>query len=201
MHLPSRGPLWLVRTALLAMACTGLAWAGHAVWAGGDTTALSFPLATGFTALAVAPFTRSQRGFGEIFGVLAAAQAVTHILFVSTGPAAAHPAAVIAHVGPCVLGYSPGMLAGHLWAALLAAALLSRGETALWSLSALLGYALPRLLEPPGPLAVPPLVPARRPALRPASGPPLRLRTRGPPFGAPLPSPRAGATTEHTFVH
>ncbi|MFC7326530.1 hypothetical protein [Marinactinospora rubrisoli] len=183
MHLPSRGPLWLVRTAVLAVACTGIAWAGHTLWADGTAPARSFPLATAFMALVLAPFTRSQRGFGEIFGVLAAAQAAMHVLFVSADPADAHPDTVLAEVGPCLLGYSPGMLAGHLWAALLAAALLSRGEAAVWSLLALLTNALPRLLTPAAPPAAPRPLVARRPAGRRVRGAVHRLRSRGPPFG------------------
>ncbi|GAA3746142.1 hypothetical protein HDA32_000381 [Spinactinospora alkalitolerans] len=186
MHFPGRGPLWLIRTAVLAVACAGPAWAGHAAWAGSEPSPGSFLLAAVLMAFALSGFTRAQRGFGEIFAVLSSAQVGLHLLFEYSAPA--HPAPPLAHLGHCVAGYSPGMLLGHLWAALLASALLSHGESVLWSLLGLLGHALPRPVRPPV-LAV--AGPVRR---RTAPPPPTRsdrggMRshpTRGPPFVRPL---------------
>ncbi|WP_046470008.1 hypothetical protein [Allosalinactinospora lopnorensis] len=184
MHAPSQGPLWGARTALLAAACTGIAWSGHIAWGGSAVSSGSFLLATAALGLLLGPFTRSQRGFGEIFAVLAAAQCGLHIIFQFT----AAPAPLTAHAGHGLLGYSPGMLAGHLWAALLAAALLAHGEAALWTLLALLGRALPRPVRAPRLVAAgPPRFAPEPPDLRPG----LRIlrqdRPRGPPDARPVP--------------
>ncbi|GAA1983860.1 hypothetical protein GCM10009799_06580 [Nocardiopsis rhodophaea] len=182
---------------MLAVACTGLAWGGHALWAGSPVALGAFVPATVLMAMLLARFTLCQRGFGEIFTVLAAAQVGLHLVFhslsavsptVAAGHAAhtatPHQSAPLTHaLGP--LGVSPGMLAGHLWAALLAAALLAYGELCLWTLLRLLTAALPALLRPavrpiPGPrTGAPDPTPARRSPrmLR-------RERTRGPPLPA-----------------
>lgn len=193
MRTPARGILWAFRTATLAVGCTGLAWGGH-IAAGGDPggAVSALLLATLFTGVLLARFTRDQRGSTEIFAVLAAAQVVLHLLFQSAAPATAdHVAAMAgdpasAPHAHAVFGYSAGMLVAHLWAALLAAALLSRGEHALWTLLGLLDRAVPTLLRVPGTrftlfttprTALPPAPRPRRTAVR-------RPRTRAPPVRA-----------------
>jgi hypothetical protein len=190
---PAHGLLRLLRTAFLAGACTGLSWAGHHLWADAPASGGGYLLATAALTPVLWHFTRIMRGFGDVFAVLASVQVVLHlVLQVSSGTGAAlagtdHSAhGVLAHA----LGLSPGMLLAHLWAALLAAALLAHGESALWFLSVLLRRALPPLLRVP-PLAAGPArpVPAAPPAARArwsvlsAHGP------RGPP-GSPLPTVR-----------
>lgn len=193
------GPLQALRTALLAASCTAVAWAGHAVWGGDPAPAWAPLLAAALLAGPLARFTRGRRGFGEIFAVLAAAQLPAHLLFLAAGSAHPAPEAALgapaahgahgahgahtAHGGPALFGYTPGMLAGHLWAALAGAALLARGEDALWSLLGMLTSALPPLIAPvavpapPVPRAAPG-APTRGVRYAPCSG----IRPRGPPL-------------------
>ncbi|ASU82342.1 hypothetical protein CDO52_05660 [Nocardiopsis gilva YIM 90087] len=197
MRSPGGGPLRVIRTAVLAVACTGLAWGGHAVWAGSPIAPGAFAAATALMAVLLVRFTRCQRGFCEIFTVLAAAQVGLHLVFqglsaaspTAAGEHSAHPApghgsAPLTHALG-VVGFSPGMLAGHLWAALLAAALLAHGERCLWTLLRLLTAALPPLLPP----AVLPIADPRTGAPDPTPARPSprmlrRERTRGPPSPA-----------------
>ena len=186
----SRGPLRAVRAAVLAAACAAVAWSGHA-FAGADAV---HPWALAAAAAALWPamlaFTRARRGFTGILGALTAAQIPLHLLFTAGGTAAtaALPApAHAAHTTPAdhlaALSYDPAMLCAHLWAALVAAALIARGEDALAILVWLLTATLPRLLRP---AALPAsAVPARRAPAAPPR-PPHRSghrpdRPRGPP--------------------
>ncbi|MFL1376119.1 MULTISPECIES: copper resistance protein [unclassified Nocardiopsis] len=169
---PAHGTLRLLRTASLAGACTGLAWVGHNLWAAEPAGAGGFALATAFLTPVLWRFTRIMRGFGDIFAVMAGAQVALHLILQgSADPAFATFDTGTDHTGHGVLahalGLAPGMLLAHLWAALLASALLAHGESALWFLAALLSRALPparaRELSPfpspaaavPAPVAVP----------------------------------------------
>lgn len=188
---PAHGTLRLLRTASLAAACTGLAWIGHDLWAAEPAAPGGFALATAFLTAVLWRFTRVMRGFGDIFAVMAAAQAVLHLVlqgssdpsFAALGTGADHTGhGLLAHA----LGFAPGMLLAHLWAALLASALLAHGESALWSLAALLARALPpahpRALPPcPSPVVRAPAAAAAVPA-----GPGSRAH---PPRGPPAPAP------------
>nr|WP_304455710.1 copper resistance protein [Nocardiopsis sp. YSL2] len=149
---PAHGLLRWVRTAFLAGACTGLSWAGHQLWADTAASGGGFLLATAVLTPVLWHFTRIMRGFGDLFAVLASVQIVLHLVLQGSGGAgsafagtghAAH--GLLTHT----LGLSPGMLLAHLWAALLASALLAHGEAALWFLAVLLGRALPPLLRVP----------------------------------------------------
>lgn len=150
---PAHGTLRLTRTALLAGACTGLAWVGHNLWAESPAGAGGFLLATAFLFGLLWRFTRIMRGFGDIFAVLAFAQVALHLILQAAGPdlLALDPGTGHSGHGPLshTLGFAPGMLFAHLWAALLAAALLSHGEAALWSLATAVSRALPRPLRAP----------------------------------------------------
>lgn len=137
--------LRLLRTAILAAACTGLAWGGHHLWATAPASAGGFVAATAVLSPLLWYFTRLMRGFGDIFAVMAVAQILLHLVFqASSEPVLAASGGHGVH-GPLshALGFAPGMLLAHLWAALLAAALLSRGEAALWFLASLFLRALP----------------------------------------------------------
>ncbi|GLU47529.1 hypothetical protein Nans01_18800 [Nocardiopsis ansamitocini] len=141
--------MWLARTASLAAACGGLGWAGHITAGQGDTTLTSLPAATLFSGILLARFTRREWGFGEIFAVLATAQIGLHLLFQLGAPTTVVTTPEHGtHLVGTVVGYSPGMLVGHLWAALLTAALLSHGEAALWTLFDILTSTLPTLYRP-----------------------------------------------------
>ncbi|MGW5876514.1 copper resistance protein [Nocardiopsis terrae] len=150
---PAHGTLRLTRTALLAGACTGLSWVGHNLWAASPAGAGGFLLATAFLFALLWRFTRVMRGFGDIFAVLALAQLALHLLLqgaAEPGLLALAPGTDHGGHGPLhAFGFAPGMLFAHLWAALLAAALLARGESALWSLATAVFGALPRLLGAP----------------------------------------------------
>lgn len=150
---PAHGTLRLTRTALLAGACTGLAWVGHNLWAESPAGAGGFLLATAFLFGLLWRFTRIMRGFGDIFAVMALAQVALHLILQTAGPELVALAPGTDHSGHGLLshalGFAPGMLFAHLWAALLAAALLARGESALWSLAAAVSRSLPRLLRVP----------------------------------------------------
>nr|WP_121188309.1 copper resistance protein [Nocardiopsis sp. Huas11] len=189
---PAHGLLRLVRTAFLAGACTGLSWAGHQLWADTQASGGGFLLATALLTPVLWHFTRIMRGFGDVFAVLASVQIVLHLALQGAGgPGSAfagtdHSAhGLLTHT----LGLSPGMLLAHLWAALLASALLAHGESALWFLCVLLGRALPPLLRvprlAPGAWAPAPMASA---AVGPRWAPVLALGPRGPP-GSPLPTP------------
>ncbi len=163
---PAHGTLRLTRTAFLAGACTGLAWGGHNLWAATPAGVEGFALATLLLFCLLWRFTRVMRGFGDIFAVLALAQIALHLtLQGSAGPLPIALDTGIDHSGHGLLthtlGFAPGMLFAHLWAALLAAALLAHGESALWSLTSAVSRALPRLLRVPD-LAFDP--PGRTPA-------------------------------------
>jgi len=183
---PAHGTLRLTRTASLAAACTGLAWGGHNLWAEVPASTGGFAAATAVLFPVLWIFTRSMRGFGDILAVMATAQIVLHLVLQgSVDPAFGTLDTGAGHTGHGLLshtlGFAPGMLLGHLWAALLASALLAHGEAALWFLAALLARALPPLLVPdlafdaPGPVRCP----ARSPAPSPAA--PSAHRPRGPP--------------------
>ncbi|WP_017590333.1 hypothetical protein [Nocardiopsis ganjiahuensis] len=151
---PAHGTLRLTRTALLAGACTGLAWVGHNLWAESPAGAGGFLLATAFLFGLLWRFTRIMRGFGDIFAVMALAQVALHLILQTAGPGLVALEPGTDHSGHGLLshtlGLAPGMLFAHLWAALLASALLAHGESALWSLATAVSRSLPRLLRVPG---------------------------------------------------
>src|SRR5699024_2135351 len=163
---------------------------GHSLWSEDPPHLAGFLAATAFLYPLLWFFTRIMRGFGDIFAVIALSQIVLHLIFqVSAGPSHGALADGAAH-SPLnhVLGFAPGMLLGHLWAALLASALLAHGESALWHFASLLSRALPR------PLRTPVLSP-RRPLPRPVPRSPNLSQApptaRGPrrPLPRPLPTP------------
>lgn len=180
---PAHGTLRLTRTALLAGACTGLAWVGHNIGADTPAGAWGFLLATAFLFGLLWRFTRIMRGFGDIFAVMALAQVALHLILQLSGPGVV-PIDHAGH-GSAVLGLAPGMLFAHLWAALLASALLAHGESALWFLATAVARALPR------PPRLPDLAPVESgaapvapPSPAPTSPEPSTHGPRGPP-GSP----------------
>ncbi|MDK1474076.1 hypothetical protein QNO07_11725 [Streptomyces sp. 549] len=180
------------RAVLFAAVCTALAASGHAVTSG-HTPALPVLLAA-FAATAAAAWLgcARRRGAPAIGGGLLTAQAALHWLFSVAAPTA-HPAHTAgadptghAHHAPTPLSAVPaegdgvGMLAAHLFAALLCALWLWHGETVLF-----------RLLGALRALALPPLAMQPRPA-------PLPTAPRLPPPHLTGPHPRAVLTT-HTL--
>ncbi|WP_028648898.1 hypothetical protein [Nocardiopsis sp. CNT312] len=190
---PAHGTLRLTRTALLAGACTWLSWTGHNLSSATPAPAAGLVLATVLLVPVLWHFTKVMRGFTDIFAVLACAQLGLHAVLQGTGGptpsfGAEHSGhGLLAHL--VELGLAPGMLLAHLWAALLAAALLAHGESALWRLTALLSRALPPLLlvrTPPGPATTaPPAPPAAVPT---ASAAPSAHGPRAPPGSPRVPA-------------
>ncbi len=115
---------------------------GHNIGADNPAGAWGFLLATAFLYGLLWRFTRIMRGFGDIFAVMALAQVALHLILQLSGPGVV-PIDHAGH-GSAFLGLAPGMLFAHLWAALLASALLAHGESALWSLVTAVARALPR---------------------------------------------------------
>lgn len=172
------------------MACTGLAWGGHNLWSATPAGVGGFLLATVFLAGLLWRFTRIMRGFGDIFTVMALAQVVLHMALQTTAGPELHSAGA-GHAGHGLLthtlGLTPGMLFAHLWAALLAAALLAHGESALWFLSTAVSRALPRPLRVHG---LPFRAPGRSHSAIPSTAPsPPAFTAHGPrgPPGSPAP--------------
>lgn len=178
-----------------------MAWFGHAVWGGAPAPAWAVVAAAALLWGPLSRFTRARRGFGAVLTVTVGAQVPLHLVFLAAEavggtPHTAHAARTTAHAhtpladvhwltGPRLLGYSPDMLAGHLLAALVGAALLAWGEEALWALLGVLSEALPRLV---GPAAVPAGAAAavgapRRPGRAARHAPLTGARPRGPPPG------------------
>lgn len=195
---PAHGILRFLRTAFLAAACTGLAWGGHNLWSQTPAPPSGFAVATAVLFPLLWYFTRVMRGLGDIFAVMAAAQVLLHlVLQASAAPALRLPGTghtdhgLLTHA----LGFTPGMLLAHLWAALLASVLLAHGESALWALTALISRALPPLLRVPG-LAFDPPMPMSG-STAPATPPFAVLSARGPrgPPCPPVPAPRDARTT------
>ncbi len=187
---PAHGILRLTRTAFLAFACSGLAWNGHNQWAEIPAGVEGFLLATLFLFGLLWRFTKTMRGFGDIFAVMALAQVASHlILQVMVDPGAAPPGHGHGEHGSSthLLGLAPGMLFAHLWAALFASALLAHGESALWFLAGVVSRALPRPLQVTGPPFEPPERVYTVPPFSAYSSPaPRAYRPRGPP-GSPTP--------------
>ncbi|OOC56801.1 MULTISPECIES: copper resistance protein [Nocardiopsis] len=185
---PAHGTLRLLRTALLAAACTGLAWSGHNVWAASPASAGGFAAAAAVLFPLLWYFTRTMRGFGDIFAVMASVQVLLHLILLgSAQPLPGIPGAGADHAGHGLsahaLGLAPGMLFAHLWAALLASALLAHGEAALWFLAALLCRALPSLRVPDLAFTTPVRIPC---AAVPTAPSPVVLSANGP-RGPPRP--------------
>ncbi|MEQ7123051.1 hypothetical protein ABN034_00900 [Actinopolymorpha sp. B11F2] len=185
---PGRGLLRVARGGLLAVCCAMLALAGHVI-GGGDVpkahtwVAVAVLTGAGFSVLA-----DRQRSFGQVLAGAVAAQAGFHLAFSLTGPGAgdhAQPAAGGSHgMG---LPTDLAMVGGHLLAAAGTAALVTHGDTVLWSLVELLGLVrMPPLgaplvvTVPCSPAPSPPDLPRPGASLcaraHPRRGPPLRTR-------------------------
>lgn len=183
---PAHGPLHALRTAFLAGASTGLAYSGHNAWAPEPASTGGFLAATAFLFPVLLFFTRRMRGMGDIFAVLATAQVGIHLILQGSGGSGhgllhhgAHHSGhgLLSHV----LGLAPGMLFAHLWAALLAAALLAHGEAALWALASLLTRWLPHGPSPRVPIVLLPGVRPPSPDILPSTVDLSAHGPRGPP--------------------
>ncbi|SDG27557.1 hypothetical protein SAMN05421505_1032 [Sinosporangium album] len=119
----------LLRAAVFAVACLGLAVLAHRV---GEGREVDVRTALAGLALAFAgafPLAGRERGTAVILPLLTAVQAGLHLLFAAAEPAVHGPGHV--HSG---LTADIGMLVAHGWAVLLTALWLARGEAVLWAL-------------------------------------------------------------------
>ena len=206
MRTAARAPFHALRSVLVSLTILTLAAGAHTL-GGGQLPAGGILLALlALTGLASTTATRLKLGLPALAGLLGAGQLVLHEAFsVFSAPALAGavtgPAgdAALHHAGPAplpagaasVLAASGSdsllMMAGHALATLLCAALLARGEDALWSLAA---WLRPLLRLPAA--AAPDAVAVSAATGRPAESAPLPRRNlrrdcrRGPPAAVVL---------------
>jgi hypothetical protein len=127
---PGRGIARLVRSGAAAVGTTALAVLGH-VLGGGTVHAGLALLVLLWVAAGAYVLAACRLSFGRLLSLVGLGQVAFHGAFVLAHPAS-DPSA------PAAAAFDPAMLAGHLLAAVATAALLARGEAALWSLARLL---------------------------------------------------------------
>ncbi|KAB2346870.1 hypothetical protein [Actinomadura rudentiformis] len=127
-----------MRGGFLAAACTLLALAGHSLGVGGACCLPPLPavFVTG-TVVGVLCVTVAARllSFWKILVVVGWAQVAFHVSFAVTASGPAHHAGAVPPPSPAGAAgapFGPSMLAGHLVAAIAAAALLAGADRALW---------------------------------------------------------------------
>jgi hypothetical protein len=125
--------LRVARAAVFAVACVVLAGLAHLA-GGGMVQAGALVAGLALTLPAALALAWRERALPPILFVLALVQAGLHTLFGAMCPVATVPAnGHLTHGAPGV-----GMLVAHVWAVVLTALWLERGEHALWSLLRLL---------------------------------------------------------------
>lgn len=225
----ARSPLRALRAALFAVVCVALAAVGHSSMSAHQLPATALLGAFVVTAAVAWAAAGRRRGAPAIAGALLALQGALHVLFSATGAHGGHaappdgPAATAHHHAPhgtagaegtasaldpalaqlvdSVTASGSGMLAAHLFAALLCGLWLAHGEAAFFTLArAALAYAFTplrplfaRVRVPGAPRA--PVRRARRNAHRPHTVVLAHaLSRRGPPRSS---APRATALGAH----
>jgi hypothetical protein len=133
----------LARTSAFAVVCLGLGVIVH-LFGGGSLSTLGVAGGLGVAFAAALPLSARERSLGLILPLLAAVQAVMHVLF-SLGHTLSVEAAGHLHSAS---GLVPdlGMLVAHGWATGFTALWLARGEAALWALLRRLAAGLCRVL-------------------------------------------------------
>ncbi|WP_017591043.1 hypothetical protein [Nocardiopsis potens] len=162
------------RAAMFAAVCTAVALLGHvAAGAPGPDAGVFAAAWAGLTLLGTPPARAPRSAPALIAGVLGA-QLLLHLFFtLAAGPLPAGgllPAAEHMCSGGAEHGGGTGMLAAHLWAALVTGWWLAGGEEALWTLLHRLRAALDAPPAAPAPLLAAPAaraLPAPAPGLRP----------------------------------
>ncbi|MGY4544025.1 hypothetical protein ACVWY0_003968 [Arthrobacter sp. UYNi723] len=192
-----RAPFRLLRTAAVAVSVLSMAAAAH-VFGGGRLPPVSVLAAcAALVVLGVVLLTRWKLRTPVLFGVLAAGQVLLHAAFSflsETAPldaaSALHRHFAVTDAAPVHAGggahthlpwdLEPPMLTAHIIATLVTAAVLAKGEAALWALEAWLRPFPGVTVAPVLPVAVVPApLPRRTPVRR---RPVLRAhRRRGPP--------------------
>ncbi|GAA0425797.1 hypothetical protein Acor_54380 [Acrocarpospora corrugata] len=145
--------LRLARAAAFAVVCAGLGILAHRLGGGVvSERAAACGLAVAF--LAALPATARERGTGAITLLLAGVQVVLHLLFWFASTLA--PLAVTGEHVHSGLVPGLGMLVTHVWAVVLTALWLARGEAALWAVLRRLIVRVLRLMICRTPVATPP---------------------------------------------
>ena len=194
---PGSGPLRIIRAALLAVCCTGLAVLGHVRAGGEPPPAAALVAGTVVVGAAFAVLADRRRAFGQILVAALVAQAIFHAAFslacahgfelttgstITPGPVAGAPAEVFPE---------PVMVLAHLGAAAVLAALAAAGETLVWVVFHLLGLVRLPALTLPSPAGVN-ITPARNHDDDLPGGREFRIcrahRRRGPPALMPAPA-------------
>ena len=196
--------LRVTRSATFAAVCVTLAACAHV--AGGGVPPGIAVLGIAFAAVLV-PATAlagRERTLRVIAPVLLAAQGGLHLLFEATSGTGTAYTTHAAHVASAVrvahaahgCGSGTVMTLAHLWATLVTAWWLARGEALLWTLVRMAAHTVAHAVRPPraprplSPRAVP-VVPARTSAPPPRNPARTPVRRRGPP--RPRPAARCAA--------
>ncbi|WP_214104510.1 MFS transporter [Acrocarpospora catenulata] len=163
-----------------AVVCVGLAAVAHTFGGGslsGPSVGAGFAVTFG-GALAMAG---RERALTTIMPVLGGLQILLHLMFALTHAAAVGPVAKHVH---SELTPDAGMAILHVWAVVVTAVWLARGEAALWALLRMVEARLPRLLKAPSDLPVVPvfLGAGERVCPVPVWNAGRPIRRRGPPF-------------------
>ncbi len=194
---PADGTVRLVRAGVLSAVALAIAAGAHTLGGRGLPGPAALVLGAVPTVAAAWAATGQRCSRRRLVAVLATTQALCHVLFhaahsagatAALGPHARHgqvasasvaamPAETITSLAP-----GPGMLAAHLFAVAVTAAVMARGEDVLWGLLTAVVPALPDVAQP-AIAGVLPLVPATAPA---RTGRRLahNICRRGPPFVA-----------------
>jgi hypothetical protein len=172
---PTRGLLRGARATSLGVTGFILALAAHSAAGGAAPGLAALLLMAGLTGLAALLLTRARVSPSGIGSWLILMQVVLHEAFMGLGPSAVMVQAGMTHAGMAQAGMAPAgmsarspfadtrMLAAHVAATALMAALLAYGEKALWLLA---GYAGPPRSVSTDLPELPPVHPAVAPAPR-----------------------------------
>lgn len=173
-----------LRAGLFAVVAALLAALGHLVGGGALPDLAALLTATAVVAPVAGGLARRQRGYPAILGVLALSQGLFHLLFGLTGHGGHAMPMAGALSGPLPDPMSARMLALHLVSAALTALVLTRGEAAVFRLSAVLRRLVRRSVTVLLPTIAGPQRPPRRPtrAHRGTGHPVVRHPRRGPPL-------------------
>jgi hypothetical protein len=156
MRSPASGSLRALRAGLVALVCVSFALAGHVMSGGARPSMVGLAAVSFITFAAMLSFTRRERSFGAYFRALLAGQVAFHASFMlgaqhgatAAGSHSHHASAELTAQAGSSLLVSPAMAAGHVLAALLAAALLAFGERAVWAAYRVVAFLLTPFLEP-----------------------------------------------------
>jgi len=147
----TEGPLPLVRGVVVGSCATGIALGGHLVGDGAPPSAAILTATAVGVALLSVGLSRWRWTFPRLLALLLVAQVPLHAAFARAEPIPVHAGHTHAAMAPETTVDWP-MLLGHLLAAVVAAALLQRGEAWLHAVLDTLGLRALRLIDAPRPV-------------------------------------------------